>query len=129
MGNWTYFTDEEVTNLDKEFVARLDKARHAANTPFTITSGFRTPEENQSLVGSAGDSAHLKGLAVDLRVENSHEVWQIITGLISAGITRIGIYVDSGNIPTHIHCDVDPNKVQDVIFVKREANRGATATA
>lgn len=119
---YTYFTAEEVEGLNGEFVAKLDKARHIAQTPFIITSGLRTPEKNQSVVGSVPDSAHLSGLAVDLRVENSHEVWQIIAALQTVGINRIGIYIDSENKPTHIHCDVDPEKVAQVIFIKREAS-------
>lgn len=117
---WKYFTAEEVEGLDDEFVAKLDQARHAAQTPFVITSGFRTPEKNQSVVGAVPDSSHLKGLAVDLLIENSHQVWQIVAGLLTVGINRIGIYVNKENVPTHIHCDTDPDKVPEVIFIKQE---------
>lgn len=119
---YEYFTPEEVVGLDPEFAAKLDKARHVAQTAFIITSGFRTPEKNQSIIGAVPDSAHLKGLAVDLRIENNHETWQIIKGLMSVDINRIGIYINSENVPIHIHCDADPEKVAEIIFIKQEAS-------
>lgn len=117
-----YFKPEEVEGLDHEFCAKLDQARHIAQIPFVITSGLRTPETNQSLVakGAAPDSAHLYGLAVDLRVENNHEVFLIISSAFAVGINRFGIYVDESNHPTHVHLDVDKEKVPEVIWVKRE---------
>ncbi len=130
--NWKYFKPEEVEGLNEEFVSKLDLARKFAEIPFAITSGFRTPEENQSLgKASVGDSSHLKGLAVDLRVENDHEVYAILTAGLSVGITRYGIYVDGNNVPTHIHLDVDPEKVPEVIWIRKEGApyNAAPATA
>lgn len=124
MPMYKYFKEEEVGGLNEGFVYQLDQARHIAQIPFVITSGFRTPSSNQSVSGIP-ESAHLAGFAADLRVENSHEVWTIVMALREAAITRIGIYVDAENKPTHIHCDVDPDKVPEVIFIKREANSNA----
>ncbi len=117
---YKYFTAEEVVGLDQELVTKLDQARHLAGFPFVITSGLRTLEKNQSVIGAVPDSAHLKGLAVDLRVENSHEVSLLIDACKTVGITRRGIYVNSDNVPTHVHVDIDPDKVSDVIWIKRE---------
>lgn len=125
---YTYFKSEEVVGLDPEYVSKLDLATaktadldpNKQRVAFTIASGFRTPEKNQSIVGAVPDSAHLKGLATDLVVANDHEVWLIVAALISVGITRIGIYVNADGVPTHIHNDVDPDKVPEVIWIKRE---------
>lgn len=117
---WKYFKPEEVEGLDDEFVAKLDQARHIAGIPFVITSGLRTPEKNQSIIGAVPNSAHLKGLAVDLRVENGHEVFLIAKAAEKVGITRVGIYVDEKNQPVHVHLDLDPDKPNEVTFVKRE---------
>ncbi len=125
-----YFKPEEVVGLDTEFASKLDLATaktaelsfEKRRIPFIITSGFRSPEANQSLVGAVSDSAHTKGLAVDLLVSNSHEVWVIIAALTSVGINRIGIYVNEAFQPIHIHCDADTEKVAQVIFVKAEKN-------
>lgn len=121
---WKWFTADEVKDLNAEFVAKLDMARQAAGIAFTITSGFRTPEANQSLIGAVPESAHCKGLAVDLGVASSHEVSRIVQGCLASGIHRIGIYVNHDWQPIHVHVDVDPDKPPEVIFIKQEANHG-----
>lgn len=119
---WTHFTDAEVEGLNEEFVAKLDKARHRAGIPFIITSGLRTPEKNQSIVGSVPESSHLVGKGADLLVENSHEVYRIIEAAIAVGINRIGIYVNADMQPIHVHLDVDTegNHVPEVVFIRKE---------
>ncbi len=125
-----YFTQEEVVGLDPEFVSKLDiaTARTAdisvekRRVPFVITSGFRSPDQNQSVIGSVADSSHLTGHAVDLKVVNSHEVWVMVAALTEAGINRIGVYVNKEWQPIHIHCDDDSGKVSQVIFIKSEQN-------
>ena len=117
-----YFSDEEVNGLSESFVSQLDLARKIAGIPFVITSGFRTPEKNQSIPGSVPNSAHLKGLAVDLRVENHHEVALIFDAAKAVGITRRILYVDKNFQPVHVHIDVDPEKVNDVILARPEAS-------
>lgn len=125
-----YFKPEEVEGLNEQFVAKLDAATartidislEKQRIPFVITSGLRTPEANQSLGGAVSDSAHLTGHAVDLAVATSHDVWIIVAALRDAGINRIGVYVNKEWQPTHIHCDDDPDKVPQVLFIKGEQN-------
>lgn len=117
---WKYFKPEEVEGLDEEFVAKLDQARHIAGIPFKISSGLRTLATNQSIIGASPDSAHLQGLAIDIVVENSHEVYLICKAAKEVGITRVGIYVNNDNVPTHIHLDVATDRVSEVIWIKRE---------
>lgn len=109
-----YFKEKEVEGLDKELISMLDIARSFAEIPFIITSGFRTPEKNQQ-VGGAKDSAHLKGLAVDLACCSSEKRYLIIKGLIKAGFKRIEI------CKHHIHADIDRTKKQEIIFLESEA--------
>ena len=86
-----------------DFLHKLDEARAISNTPFIITSGYRTKEHNARCGGRVG-SSHLKGCAVDIAVNNSAQRSAIIQGLIKAGFTRIGI------AKTFIHADTDENK-------------------
>jgi len=119
---YTFFKDSEVVGLDEEFARKLDLARKFANIPFEITSGFRSPEANQSTPGAVHDSAHLSGHAVDLRASNDHEIYLILAAGLSVGITRFGIYVDGNNVPTHVHLDDmrDDAHVGEVIWIRKE---------
>ena len=95
--------------MDKDFLFMLDKARDLANTSFVITSGYRTKEHNAK-VGGVSDSSHCKGMAADIACSDSRKRSNIITALLSVGLTRIGV------ASSFIHVDNDLNKSQDVIW-------------
>lgn len=126
MSQYHYFTDAEVSGLDKELCAKLDLARDKAGVPFVITSGLRTADQNSALSGSVSDSAHLKGLAVDLEVSgDDHVLNRMMYGLYQAGFCRIGLYfVIEGSklIPHHLHVDLDASKPQEVTWSLLEMN-------
>lgn len=100
--------------MDDEFLFKLDKARHTANIPFVITSGYRTKEYNEDLIRrnykASRNSSHLKGIAADIKCNTSKNRWIIINNLLLAGFTRIGV----GD--TFIHVDLDKDKTQNVIW-------------
>jgi uncharacterized protein YcbK (DUF882 family) len=98
-------------NMKKDFLTKLDKARAIADVPFKITSGYRSKETNKR-VGGVSTSSHLKGLAADISCKDSSTRQKIISGLIKAGFTRIGIS-KKGNF---IHCDTDKDK-NDAIWL------------
>ena len=113
-----YFTLEEFDSpdkpgsseyMDKDFLEMLDCAREEAQTPFRITSGFRTIEHNAE-VGGVENSSHLKGCAVDIACDNSQRRSVIIRALINVGYTRLGI------AKSFIHVDSDPDK-SDAIWL------------
>ncbi len=103
-------------NMKKEFLTKLDKARAIADVPFKITSGYRSKETNDRLIKqgykASPNSSHLKGCAADIVCKDSATRQKIISGLIQAGFTRIGIS-KKGNF---IHCDTDKDK-QDAIWI------------
>lgn len=101
-------TGENKINIG--FVEQLDKARHIAGIPFTITSGYRTPEHNKA-IGASPTSSHLKGLACDISATNSNQRYIIINALLEAGFNRIGIN------KTFIHVDIDEDKPSNLIFL------------
>lgn len=122
MVSYRFFSEKELEGLNDEFCQKLEKAREIAGIPFVISSGYRDAEKNKSVIGAVADSAHLKGLAVDLRVRSSREAALIVDAAKAAGISRRGIYLDSYFNPRHIHIDVDPDKVEEVLFFKKEEN-------
>lgn len=99
--NYKYFTEKEVVGLKSEFVSILDKARDIAQTPFKITSGFRSPEKNVQ-VGGVPNSSHTKGLAVDLACTDNFKRTLILKGLYNCG-TDLFIEI----CKSHIHVDMD----------------------
>lgn len=94
----------KLSDMDSDFLERLDKARELARTPFILNSAFRTVSYERSK-GRSGGSSHCKGIAVDLHCSSSHVRYFIVKALISAGFDRIGIY------PTFIHVDSDSEKI------------------
>ena len=103
-----YFKEIE-ENMDIDFLAKLDKAREYANIPFIITSAYRTKEHNAK-IGGVANSSHLKGLAVDIRVNSSKERFFVLNALILVGFNRIGV------AKTFIHVDDDKEKTNNVIW-------------
>ena len=93
--------------MDKEFLFKLDEARMYAQTPFKITSGFRTESHNKKIGGVKG-SSHCKGVAVDIAVNSGLQRSAIVVGLIKAGFTRLGI------AKTFVHVDLDKEKQQSI---------------
>ena len=130
MSKWEFFTDGETEGMDETFMGKLVMARKKTieldpdrkGIPFRGTSWKRSPDANKSVIGAVPDSAHLSGLAVDLKVYSSREASLIIQACYAAGIDRCGIYVGSDWKPIHIHLDCDPEKISDVLFVKKEQN-------
>ena len=103
-----YFKEIEY-NMDADFLAKLDKARELANIPFTINSAYRSPEQN-ARVGGKPNSSHLRGLAVDIRVNDSSTRYIVLNALISVGFNRIGV---EGSF---IHVDDDKSKSDKVVW-------------
>ena len=97
---YKYFKDSEVKGLDPKLCQMLDQARDIAGIPFIITSGLRSPTKDKEL-GGTGDGAHTKGLAVDLRCQDSRSRFLILKALFQIGFFRIGDEID------HIHADID----------------------
>lgn len=96
-------------DMNPTFMELLDSARHIAKIPFIPTSGFRSEiwEREQ---GRDGTSSHTKGLAIDLKADNSVTRFKIINALISIGLNRIGIGEN------FIHVDMDKSKTSKVIW-------------
>lgn len=102
-----YFTEKEfqavgcsIRDMHPELLRMLDRARRKAGVPFIITSALRTVE-NELSKGRSGDSAHVRGRAVDIACSSSWHRWRIVSAAIEVGFHRIGI------AGTYVHLDVD----------------------
>lgn len=80
-------------DMSPAFLRRLHRARRLAGVPFRIVSDHRPPERNDA-AGGASQSAHMEApcCAVDLRVLDNHERYQVLRALFAVGFERIGIY-------------------------------------
>jgi uncharacterized protein YcbK (DUF882 family) len=97
-------------NIDPELLGLLDRLREKLDRPLSISSGSRCPAHNLH-EGGKKNSAHLTGLAADLKVNGSRERFEILRALSSCGVTRIGI------AKTFIHVDIDASKPQEVVWL------------
>lgn len=113
--SYKYFQDDEIKGLDATLVLLLDRARERAGVPFVITSGKRSPGDNAT-VGGVQDSAHLSGLAVDLRADDHHTRGLIVKSLYLEGATRLGVYRNSFGDPTHVHVDISTTLPQNELW-------------
>jgi uncharacterized protein YcbK (DUF882 family) len=95
--------------MDEETLEMLDHARKLADMPFKINSAYRTAEHNEK-VGGKPNSAHTRGYAIDIHVGNGIERMRVVTALLDAGFTRIGI------ARTFVHADNDPTLPQNVLW-------------
>lgn len=112
-----YFTESELscpccgqTNIDDFFVHWLDDVREECGFPLMINSGYRCPEHNEK-IGSKVNSAHVKGLAVDISCTSSDKRFKIIEAAIRNGCTRIGIG------KSFIHLDISEELPQEVFWL------------
>jgi len=84
----------------------LDECRHIANTPFKITSSFRTKAKNKA-VGGAGNSMHLLGRAVDIAATTGTVRAKIVNAALSLGLSvgvmENAIHIDNREEQTLFH--------------------------
>jgi zinc D-Ala-D-Ala carboxypeptidase len=93
--------------MNIEFVKLLDKMRDMVGFSLIINSGYRTPEHNMSVRG-VKESAHTKGVAVDIKASNSQEYYMILRAAFLLEFKRIGRGKD------FIHIDMDFDLPQNV---------------
>lgn len=113
---WKYFKLTEktgsmgtVADLKPELVDMLDELRDKCGFPFVINSGFRSVTHN-TRVGGSPNSAHLRGLAADIRILDSKSRMKFVKEALNLGFVRVGI----GN--GYCHVDIDESQTPDVMW-------------
>ena len=99
-------------NMCCNFLIDLDEARDRAEVPFRISSGYRTANHNDKVLGARIGSSHKKGLAADITYKNNHEKFRILNALLDVGVNRIGLSEKS----KFIHVDCDEDKAQETMW-------------
>ena len=97
-------------SIDQLLVAALRSLERKLRKELTFTSGFRCPGCNAE-AGGVPNSAHLRGLAVDIQAGFSTERFAILAAAFAVGFRRIGVGRN------FIHLDVDPSLPQDRLWL------------
>lgn len=95
--------------MDGHLLELVDELRDRLGFPLTVNSGYRTPAHNKK-EGGKSNSAHLRGLAVDLAAKGGSVKYAIVQEAMKMGFTRIGIGKN------FIHLDIDESLPQEVIW-------------
>lgn len=95
--------------MDAVFLHVLDLIRENAGIPLVLNCAYRS-KAHDIAKGRSGNSAHTKGLAVDIRCTTSANRLKIVRAALSVGITRIGIGKN------FVHIDNDFTLPQGVMF-------------
>jgi zinc D-Ala-D-Ala carboxypeptidase len=96
-------------HIDLMLVERLQAIRNAIKEPIPISCGVRCPKHNAE-VGGVPNSAHVKGLAVDIKVSDSGFRYRLLRQAF-----KIFNRVEVADGPW-VHLDMDPSLPQDVCF-------------
>jgi len=89
----TYFQPKEVEGLDPRLVDLLNDLRHLCDFPLIISkNGGLRPEDK--------DSAHSRGLAVDVKISASWQRYRVAMAAMLLGVKRLGLY------DQHVHIDL-----------------------
>ncbi len=102
-----------LTHMSLDLVSLLDELRIRIARPIFINSGYRTYAHHKQIYSKhtyIPDSAHLRGLAVDIRTLDSQMRFSLVKEAYILGFTRIEV------APAHTHLDIDKTLPQNVLI-------------
>ena len=83
--------------MSEQLLDAIFKIRAQVDFPMIVNSAYRCSKHNKD-VGGSRYSYHCKGMAVDIRMTNPHDRYELVEQAINHGLTVI-IY------PTFVHLD------------------------
>ena len=101
---------EILDNILFLIVEFLQPLRDKLNKPIIITSGYRCDKLN-SLVGGVSNSAHKKGLAVDIHVPNM-TVKQLFDFIVNSGLKWTQLIEEHSKNSTWVHIEYNRNNLK-----------------
>lgn len=104
------FRSDVQSYYSSTLLSMLDELREKSSCPVLLTSGYRGRDYNLAH-GGVKDSAHTKGLAMDISCSDTSHRLLYLRAAIAVGFTRIGIG------KTFLHLDIDTSKPQNVIWL------------
>lgn len=106
----------EYNNLQRLCKEVLQPIRDKWGEAIIVTSGYRCPELNRRLKGSAS-SAHLKGLAVDIDTPNNEKLFHLIISMMNNGEISVDQLIDEKNFSwLHIGLKENPNNNRNQVL-------------
>lgn len=96
-------------NMQQEFITLLDNLRDKVGIPIVLNSAYRTVAYEKSK-GRSGNSAHTRGLAVDIRCYNGATKQRLMDAARELGVTRFGVG------KTFLHIDIDKTLPQNTTW-------------
>lgn len=89
----------------------LEDIREYVGRPLYINSAYRCSKHNKK-VGGRRSSAHLYGLAADIRINrSSNERFELVLAALRAGVNRVGVGQE------FVHIDVNEGAPQRVLWL------------
>jgi uncharacterized protein YcbK (DUF882 family) len=85
--------------MNMEFLEKLDKLREACGFPFSITSGYRSPQHSIERKKST-PGTHTLGIAADIIVADGSQRFIITEQAIALGFSGIGVADDFIHVDT-----------------------------
>lgn len=98
-----------IDDMSQELLDKLDLLREACNMPLVLNCAYRSKAWDKSK-GRSGNSAHTKGLAVDIRANAGSTRFKIVQNALKLGFNRIGV------ASSFIHVDISKELPQNVIW-------------
>ena len=97
--------------MDTEFLEALDNLRDICGFPFTVTSGYRSPNHSiEAAKVAAGKKlgTHAQGIAADIKVSGGAERLTIVKHAsamgMSVGVAKTFVHVDTRKTPAMCWC-------------------------